>query len=124
VARACDACLEDKIAATYDWQIVSAAKRQGHTVVFGAIKGPLSPGDEGVKRRLGHTLAAIPGIDAGSVRVSLAPPAISFATDLKRHAAAALLATMNERLHGSGLRLVLLRVGAPGTAGTSISVNP
>ena len=124
VARACDACLEDKIAATYDWQIVSAAKQQGHTVVFGAIKGPLAPGDAAVKSRLDRVLSAVPGVDSRSVRVSLAPPAISFSSDLRRHSAAALLATMNERLRGSGLQLVLLRIGAPGMAGTVARTSP
>jgi hypothetical protein len=111
-ALACDACLEDKIAATYDWQIVSSAKRAGHTVVFTAIQGPVAPGDAGLERRLSR-LSVTPGVDAGSMRTSLAPPALSFACDLRRRKVAEVLAAMNRALRDSGLRLALVRVGAP-----------
>jgi hypothetical protein len=121
VARACDACLEDKIAATYDWQVVSVAKRQRHTVIFTAIKGGVAPGNVALKDRLVRDLSIVRGVDAGTVRVSLAPPAVSFASDLERRSAAELLATMNERLHGAGLRLQLVRVGAPGIAEATAS---
>jgi len=110
---ACEACLEDKIAATYDWQIVAAAKRQGHTVVFSAIKGPITPGDNDLRGRLVRELSAIPGVDAGTVRVSLAPPAVSFATDLRRTPASDIVAKANHRLRGERLKLEIVRIGAP-----------
>ena len=74
-ARACNACLEDKIAATYDWQVVSAAKARGHIVVFAAIHGPVAPADSALARRLARQLGGVAGVDAGTPRVSLAPPA-------------------------------------------------
>jgi hypothetical protein len=113
-ARGCDACLEDKIAATYDWSVVTAAKRQGHAVVFAALQGRLPPGDAALARDITGRLAAIPGVDAGTVRVSLAPGAASFACDAKRHAPAALLAAMSRALRPLHLALAMVRVGAAG----------
>src|SRR5262245_53029294 len=121
VAGACDACLEDKVAATYDWRVIVATKQQGHTVVFGAISGSVAPGDEALKARLLRQLSSVAGVDARSVRVSLAPAAVSFSCDPRRTSTAALLAAMNQRIRGSGLRLVLLRIGAPGSAGPAVS---
>jgi hypothetical protein len=118
---ACNACLEDKIAATYDWQVAAAAQRRGHTVVFLALVGPVTPGDDALARRIAHRLAATPGVDAGTVRVALAPPAVSVAGDLRRHAVTDLVASMNERLRPEGLRLTVVRVGSPGEPATTAS---
>lgn len=118
---ACNACLEDKIAATYDWQVALAARRHGHTVVFAAIVGPVTPGNDALERRIAHGLDATPGVDDGTVRVSLAPPAVSFAVDLHRHTVTDLVSAMNERLESSGLRLTVVRIGAPGAPATTAS---
>jgi hypothetical protein len=111
--RACQACLEDKIAATYDWQVVSAAGRQGHTVVFAAMQGPVTPDDQSLERRLTHELLAVPGVDAGSVRVSLSPPALSFASNLANRSAESLVRAANRRLRSLGIALTVVRIGAP-----------
>jgi hypothetical protein len=113
-ARACNACVEDKVAATYDWQVVSAAARSGHTVVFARLDGPVTPGDAGLEMSLRRRHDAVQGVDAGSVRTSLAPPAVSFAADLRRRRVDDLLAAMNRALRPSGHGLTLVRVGAPG----------
>jgi len=121
VAVACNACLEDRIAATYDWQVVAAARRNGHTVVFTTLVGPVTPGDDALARRIVRRLSATPGVDPGTVRVSLAPPAASFACDPERRAPTDLVSSMNERLRSSGLRLTVVRVGAPGGPVTTAS---
>lgn len=110
---ACDACLEDKIAATYDWEVVSAAKRQGHTVIFTAIQGPVGPQDQRLRRRLREELLAVPGVDAGSVRVALSPPAVSFSSNLTKRRVDAILQAANQRLRTVRLKLVVVRIGAP-----------
>jgi len=110
---ACDACLEDKIAATYDWEVVSAAKRQGHTVIFTAIQGPVGPQDKRLGRRLTEELLAVPGVDAGSVRVALSPPAVSFSSNLAKRRVDAILQAANHRLRALRLKLVVVRIGAP-----------
>ena len=58
VVQACEACLEDKIAATYDWQVVSTAQRLRHTVVFTAIQGRVAPGGAGLERSLARRPSA------------------------------------------------------------------
>ena len=109
-ATACNACKEDKIAATYDWQVVSAAKEHGHTVVFTAIQGKLAPHDAALAQALRRKLGALHGVDPGTVRVSLAPPAASFAIGTSP---ASVLSAANRALAPSGLSLTIVRVGAP-----------
>src|SRR4030095_6991164 len=73
-ARACNVCLEDKIAATYDWHVVANARRTGHQVVFVAIQGNVAPRDEALTRRLVRRLGTVPGGDAGAGRGRRSPP--------------------------------------------------
>jgi hypothetical protein len=112
-ASACNACREDKIAATYDWQVVSAAKERGHTVVFAAIQGRVAPRDSALARTLRRRLGALHGVDPGTVRVSLAPPAASFACAAAASEPGAVVAAANRALAPSGLSLAIVRVGAP-----------
>lgn len=114
-AEACNACLEDKIAATYDWQVVSEAQQRGHTVVFTALHGRIAPSDTALSRFVSASVEGIPGIDPGTARVSLAPPAVSFACDSKRHSPSSLIAAMNRALRRSGVTLELVQVGVGGT---------
>ena len=114
-AKACEICREDKIAATYDYAVVSAARKHGHTVVFTAINGRLTPGDTAPARTVARRLTAVPGVDAGTVRTSLKPPAASFACDPAR-GAASMIAAANRALAGSGLSLTIVQIGAPGDA--------
>jgi hypothetical protein len=112
-ASACNACVEDKIAATYDWQVVSAAKERGHTVVFAAIQGKVPPHDPALAQSLRRRLGALHGVDAGTVRVSLAPPAASFVCGAAASQPASVIAAANRALAPSGLTLAIVRVGAP-----------
>ena len=64
-ARACNVCREDKIAATYDWEVVSTSQRQGHTVVFTAISGSVRPGDGALGGAINRTVGSVRGVDAG-----------------------------------------------------------
>jgi len=112
-AGACNACREDKIAATYDWQVVSASQSRGHTVVFTAISGPVRPGDSALEETLRRTVGSVRGVDPGTVRVSLAPPAMSFACAADKSAPSSLIAGINRRLQPRHLKLSLVQVGAP-----------
>jgi len=115
-AAACNACVEDKIAATYDAQVVSAARQNGHQVVFTAIQGKVGPEDSGLRRFVQSRLASLPGVDPQTVRVSLAPPAASFALDVKHHSSSEVIAAANRTLKQRGLALQVVRVGLPGGA--------
>jgi len=120
-ARACNACLEDKVAATYDWQVVSTARRRGHQVVFVAIQGKVAPRDSALARTLDRRISAIKGVDAGTVRVSLVPPAASFACDPARDSPQRLIEAMNRALRPSQLRLAIVSLGVP--RGTSTAAR-
>jgi hypothetical protein len=74
-AAACGACVEDKIAATYDHAVVEHAAAKGDIVVFCELKGPVEI------RRLKAALRRVKGLDAASVRIAEQPPALSFALD-------------------------------------------
>jgi len=111
-ARACNVCVEDKIAATYDWQVVSEAKRNGHNMIFVGISGRITPGDETLARAVRRLLSTVDGVRAGTVRVSLAPAAASFACDPRRKPSE-VIQVMNRRLRRHSLTLAIVRIDAP-----------
>lgn len=110
-AGACGVCVEDRVAAVYDHAVVEGAYRKGHAVAFLAIEGADAGGAKSVRAALG----AVPGIEAGTVRVSVESASCSVAFDPARASAAAIAAEANRRLARSRTRLSLLRVGRPGS---------
>jgi hypothetical protein len=74
-ASACGACVEDKVAATYDYDVVQHAIARGDVVVFCDVKGQIDT------ERLRKALRKLGGVDKSSIRVSTAPQAVSFALD-------------------------------------------
>ncbi len=119
-ADACDACLEDKIAATYDWNVVAAAAHRGHAVVFTALRGRVRRDDAALATAVARR-AAMPGVDPGTVRVSLAPAAVSFAC--APASATRLVAAINRRLQDRRLSLQIVRVGAPGPGAGAVGAG-
>jgi hypothetical protein len=109
-ARACGHCIEDKVAATYDYAVLTRAARDGHVVVFADVRGPAAGAGSALKAFIARTLAATPGIDGGTVRVSLDPPAASFACNPARHAPNALVASVNPQLATKGLLLAVIEI--------------
>ena len=107
---ACGHCIEDKIAATYDYGVLTAASRHGHVVVFSEIRGPAAGAGHALEVFVAHVLATVPGVDRGSVRVSLDPPAAAFACDPAGPAPQTLLDAMTSRLATKKLRLVLIKI--------------
>ena len=73
---ACGACVEDAIAATYDHATIRAAIAKRQQVVFVSIEG-------GVPARVVRVLTAaarkVRGVQAGTLRTAVSPPACSFA---------------------------------------------
>src|SRR5262245_4523863 len=111
-ALACGYCIEDKIATVYDYETVTRAHRAGHYVAFFAIDGALAADDES-RRHIERTLESIPGVDAGSVKVSLPDSTVSFAFDPVRESREAVFDVANAKLADRGLKLQLLRVMEP-----------
>jgi len=109
----CNLCTEDKIAATYDWAVLKEARGRGHVVVFTAVTGRVTPGDATLERALVRELESVAGVDAGTVRVSLAPPAASFTYDPASRRPSRLLPAINRKLQSRRLALTIIRVGEP-----------
>ena len=103
-ALACGACIEDKVAATYDHAVVTGATRHGKAVVFAE---PGLPSDSAkFAKAVAASARRAPGVDPGTVRTSAQPPTVSFALAPGVAPEAALAAI--ER--SAGLHLVLVKV--------------
>ena len=100
-ASACGACVEDKVAATYDYEVVQHAIARGDVVVFCDVKGQLDAG------RLRKALGKVGGVDKASIRVSTAPPAVSFALDTAKQSIDAAAAAF--RRDAGGLEIEVVR---------------
>jgi hypothetical protein len=108
-ARACGQCKEDKIAATYDHAVVTAARKKGQTVVFAELRGaggPTSRADAWIRGQAEATA----GVARGTVRVSLEPAALSFVCE--RQAVTTVLRALEQKLSRRGMGVTLLEAQA------------
>jgi hypothetical protein len=105
---ACGACIEDAVAATYDYRVVTSAAARRHVVVFGQIKG--SADMQKVARRISAVAGRMRGVSTATVRTSAAPAAFSFALDPMVQTPEAAVAQLQERLHASGVQLTVVRI--------------
>jgi len=104
---ACGACIEDKIAATYDHAVIDRAAASHRQVVFVAIEGPVS-----ASKVVAQITAAAPkvrGVQPGSLRTSTWPPAFSFALDSGQDPRAA-VSTFRKGVTGQETQLVAIRI--------------
>lgn len=109
VAFACGHCVEDKVASVYDHAIVVRAEATRHHVAFCAIEGSLPPGEE-TRRLLERAAAAVPGVIARSIRVSIDNAALSFAFDPARVSVESAVRSANRDIAARGWRLEPMRV--------------
>ena len=107
--HACGFCIEDKVAATYDHPQVTRALQRGHEVLFLEVVGA-EPANQAQWCALVRTVEGVVGVWRGSVRTSVAPPALSFEFDASRSSAATALARINDRLHKQQVRVELIRI--------------
>lgn len=105
-ALACGYCIEDRVAAVYDHAVVVKSLDRGHPVAFLGIEGPLGTAE---RKTIEAALRGVPGLDAGSLRVSLSGAALSFAYDPKR-GLGPIMKGVERRLASKGLGLSLLKV--------------
>lgn len=108
-ASACGHCVEDKVAAVYDYAVASQAFSQRHQVAFFGIDGPLVMND-GSRREIEAITRDIAGIDNGSTRVSLESAALSVAFDPRRISYAKLQSSLERKLAPKKLSLLPMRV--------------
>jgi hypothetical protein len=108
-ATACGVCVEDKVAAVYDHGAVSRALGAGHAVVFFAIDGPLKPGQP-TRLSIEKGAASAPGVDAGSVRLSVELASVALAYDPRRTTLARVQTHVEQKIRPLGLSLLPMRV--------------
>ncbi len=106
-AVACGACDEDKVAATYDHAVIDAAIARHRQVVFVALDGAVNA------RRVGARIAAaaarVRGVQPGTLRTSLSPPAFSFALD-KTQTPDTAVSGFRKVVGASAARLTIVRI--------------
>jgi hypothetical protein len=103
VAQACGVCVEDKVAATYDYAVVQRAAAQGQVVVFCEIVGPVDAG------RIRQAARKVRGLDASTLRVSQTPAAISFVVDMKKQSPQSAAGAIQQGL-AKGIEVKVLRL--------------
>jgi hypothetical protein len=108
-ALACGYCVEDKIASAYDHALVAKSLGMGHHVAFYHLDGPLKASDA-TKRALLSAAESVPGVDKGSVRVSLDTLTIAFAFDPKRTSLVAAQSALDKKLATRKVSLFPMRV--------------
>ena len=102
VAWACGVCVEDKVAATYDYAVVQRAATGGQAMVYCEISGPVDP------RRWQSAARQVRGLDAASIRVSTQPAAISFALDTRQQSPQAAVSALQHAVPRSRVAIVRL----------------
>ncbi|MDD5249797.1 MAG: hypothetical protein PHY45_12465 [Rhodocyclaceae bacterium] len=112
-ALACGHCIEDRVAAVYDYGVAQQAGREGLRVAYLGIAGR-SAETAAAAAATGDALRGIAGVAPGTLRVAAAPAAAAFAWSGDEAALARILQTANRRLVAAGLRLELLRVWEAG----------
>jgi len=108
-ALACGFCIEDKIAAVYDHAVVSTALTHKHQVAFFALAGEVATGTNS-RREIEAVGNATPGVDKGSVRVSLEAATLSLAYDPVRTSFASLEDALSRKLAARRISVAILRI--------------
>jgi len=107
-ACACGACIEDKVAATYDHAVIERARARHQSVVFAAIDGKADAAT--LAREVKRAAARAPGVDVDSIRTTAEPAALSFAVDPRVATPDATLAAIARAGSRQGVTLEMLRV--------------
>lgn len=107
-AFACGACIEDKVAATYDHATVTRALGRGKVVVFAEVRGA---GPAAARTAAARDAARrVRGIERSSVRISEEPSGLSFVLDTKEQGPKEALAAVQRAARLPGLELAMLQV--------------
>ena len=110
VVIACGYCVEDRIAAVYDHALAQRTRVLKHEMIFFAWDGPLTR-SEVSKQKIMALGAAVPGVDPGSLRVSMEPAALALAFDPQRSSGQSIEAALQTKLRL--MKLSIVRLQAP-----------
>ena len=108
-AVACGHCVEDRVAAVYDYGTELQAGSAGERIAYLGVEGRRAESPRSAAA-VGEALRACPAVTAGSVRTSVSPAATAFAWQGGEQALAEILQRVNGQLAAAGLRLELLRI--------------
>ena len=103
-ALACGYCVEDKIAAVYDYAALTQAHAKKHTTVYFAIDGAIRDPASSLKEVVERTK----GVEKGSARVSVEAGALAVSFDPRRTSLPVLQSGLEKALKPRGLELLLL----------------
>lgn len=106
---ACGHCVEDKMAAVYDFTVVSKAQALRQHVAFVAIDGSFST-DAKTRGAITEIVRMAEGVERTSVRVSLELAALSFAYDPTRASFASIHRSIAKQLSRTGLRISEIKI--------------
>ena len=101
---ACGYCVEDKIAAVYDYASVREAAAKRHTVAYFAIDGTIRDPASSLKTAIERTR----GVEKGSARISIEARAVAVSFDPRHTPLAAIQSALEKALKPRGLTLLLL----------------
>ena len=107
-ALACGVCIDDKVAAAYDHDVVQRAVKAGRQVVFVELSGPQEA--RALTASAKKAVASMPGVDPGSIRASEDLPIISFVIEPTRQQANASVEALRASLVAEQVVPVLLRI--------------
>ena len=101
----CGVCDEDKVAATYDHEVIARATAARQHVVFVAMDWPVEP--QAFAKRVAAVAPRVRGVRTGSIRTALAPVTFSFVLDPSMQTPAGAVAELSRLLSAeSGLRIL------------------
>ncbi len=103
-ALACGYCVEDKIAAVYDYAALTQAHARKQTIVYFAIDGAIRDSASLLKTMVERTK----GVEKDSARVSVEAQSLSVTFDPRRIALPMLQSGLEKTLKARGLELLLL----------------
>jgi hypothetical protein len=106
---ACGYCIEDKIAAVYDYDVITRALSRQHRVAFFTVEGAMAASEDS-RRALKAAVESVAGVDKGSARVSVDPAALSAAFDPARASSASMERALSRKLAVHGLSVTTVRV--------------
>lgn len=114
-ALACGYCVEDRIAAVYDHALLQRTLARGHQMAFFAWDGPITH-NEAARLKLLALGEATPGVDKGSVRVSMEPAALAVAFDPQSADGKNMAKALQKKLAGMKLSITPLMQQSQGNS--------
>ena len=113
-ALACGHCIEDKIAAVYDYASIARAANQKHKVVYFGFDSAVALNPE-LRHQIKTQAQKIRGVDPGSVRVSLESASLAVSFDPQRITYPELMQTLEMQLKSKKLSFFVLDIvnGSP-----------